>query len=733
MTPRTRDPATVPTMAGALAVLLSSFAFVGVLSDARWMMSAVLVLAVVAAAGMTGRRLGWWPPLTVLAQLFAVVGLLVAQFSGQGFLLVVPTPGAIGDLSALFNSAIEVVRTGVPPVEADQAIQCLVSLGLGLVAVIVDAVAVAAGAPAVSGLVLLCVFAIPASLAESMLPWGSFVAGALGFTLLLAYGRPVARARAPSPNARRHAAIVISSSTVLALLFGSAFTGVGTEGRLPGDASGGSEAGAMGLRPFTSLRGQLDRDNVVELFRVRGLPEETYLRAMTLRKFDPNKGWRLDGLTQGVSASGELPSPTATDRVQGEQARVEIDPVGYRDPWLPVFGIPQQVNGMGPNWRYDPSAGIVFTQTRQDSQPYVEHMTLPRPSADALREASGRPSRVDPAYLDVSGVPQEIAALGKRLTADEPTDYDKAVALNRFFTDPENGFTYDLSTAPPQGNDALVDFLFHGKRGFCEQYASSMAALLRTAGIPSRVAVGFTAGTREGDERVITTNDAHAWVEAYFPEWGWVTFDPTPLDDGRAAVPQHMEQEPLPGREPAPSEEAPPPTESRSTDVPVPSDDADTSSVPGQTSSGWPWRPVGGVVVLLGLIGAVPFLIRQFRRQYRLRLVASGAPGAAEAAWNELLDEFRDRGKTPGTNQTLRGATATLVQENNLEGETNRALDDLVGSLEREWYAPSGSARSEKSLANILRVAVRSVAHDCPLSWRDRLFPRSVLRLFRRS
>ena len=71
---------------------------------------------------------------------------------------------------------------------ADPPVQCLVALGLGLVATLLDVVALAAGSAAVSGLVLLCVFAVPASLSTAMLPWWSFTAGAVGFALLLAVG-----------------------------------------------------------------------------------------------------------------------------------------------------------------------------------------------------------------------------------------------------------------------------------------------------------------------------------------------------------------------------------------------------------------------------------------------------------------------------------------------------------------------------------------------------------------
>lgn len=725
-----QPPSTVfPTLVAALAVLLSSSAFSGVLADPRWLPGALLVVGVVAGTGLAGRTLRWWPPLVVLAQLAAVLVVLVVLFSKTLFMSVVPGTAAVRELAGVLSSGLDIVRNGIPPVEAGPAIQCLVCLGLGLVAVLVDAVAVTVGAPAVAGLVLLCVFAIPASLADEMLPWGSFVAGAVAFTALLVTGGSHRR-RNTSLSAHQlfgpNLAAVVGVSTVLALLAGVLFTGVGTRGRLPGDDQSASANGGIGLRPFTSLRGQLNRDQVVELFRVRGLPRETYLRAMTLRKFDPQRGWRLDGLTSGVDASKPLPVPEGTDVQHGIRARVEIEPVSYRDPWLPVFGVPTKVDGMGENWRYDSQAGIVFTQTRQDSRPYTESMILPNPPAERLRTATG-PVAVDPAYLDTSGVAPQIGDLARRLTANEPTNFDKAVALNRYFTDPSNGFVYDLRTAPPQGNNALVDFLFHGKRGFCEQYSSSMAVLLREIGIPSRVAVGFTAGYPDGDQQVITTNDAHAWVEAYFPGSGWITFDPTPLDDRRTSTPQYLAREQLPGQ-PPPGDQGPqnpppdqPPGDRGQAQPPRPSRP--------DSGGGLNWSAFTAGLLLLAAIAAAPAGYRTIRRGQRLRTVAEGGPGAGGAAWAELLDEWNDRGSQPVRTDTVRTTAAKMADAHQLDAGGTAALHELVSALEREWYAPgnTGVHTEVTSVREALDTVLASLHRCSPLGWRDRLLPRSAL------
>ncbi|MEV0705038.1 DUF3488 and transglutaminase-like domain-containing protein [Saccharopolyspora sp. NPDC050389] len=734
------DMSLVATAAAALAVLCASTAFAGVLADSRWVFPAMVTVLAVALIGTLCRRVRWPLSLTVLAQLLGLLVVLTAQFAEHAVLGVLPGPAAIGELGGLLAESGDLVRTGVPPVPAEPALQVMVCLGLGLVALAVDVIVVTFRSPAVAGLVLLCVFAIPASLADDMLPWWAFAVGALGYAVLLASGGQHRRWRRQEDRNQvvhtvfgRSTATIAGTAGVIAVLTGVVFTGVGTEGRLPGSVPeqfGGTDG--IGLQPFTSLRGQLNRDRVVELFRVRGLRQDTYLRAMTLRKFDPERGWELEGLTQGVDANAKLALPEGTDFMLGDSERVEIQPIGYRDPWLPVFGIPLFVSGMGTNWRYDPAAGIVFTQTNQESRPYVEQLLVQRPTPDQLRQARGA-APIAPAYLDTAGIPPQVAALARRLTANAPTAFDKAVALNRYFTDPANGFRYDLQTAPATGGDGLSDFLFRGKRGFCEQYASSMAALLRSVGIPSRVAIGFTSGYRDGDERVITTEDAHAWVEAYFPGWGWQTFDPTPLSDGRTALPEFLNSELDPAQQPAqqpgqPQPSTPPTTGSVPGSEHPDGADVGSSRVPREAESSNPWPVMIGVLVLALALLATPAATREILRRRRLHAVAEGAEGAAGIAWREVLDEFQDRGTRPAAADTARRIAAVLIERHGLDESGAKAMRALVVAVEREWYAPPGQ-EPEATLPETTHGVLDSLRRASPLDWRSRLFPRSVLKL----
>jgi transglutaminase-like putative cysteine protease len=114
-------------------------------------------------------------------------------------------------------------------------------------------------------------------------------------------------------------------------------------------------------------------------------------------------------------------------------------------------------------------------------------------------------------------------ALTLKAQAKTPFDYVRAV-LQRV----QNGASY--SESPPPSRVPLVDFVFNSKLGYCQQFSGAMALLLRMGGVPARVASGFSPGRfdRKRSEYVVRDDDAHSWVEAYFPKYGWIPFEPTP-------------------------------------------------------------------------------------------------------------------------------------------------------------------------------------------------------------
>ncbi len=139
------------------------------------------------------------------------------------------------------------------------------------------------------------------------------------------------------------------------------------------------------------------------------------------------------------------------------------------------------------------------------------------------------PQAVRSTYLQMPHLDPRIANLTHRITDAEPSVEKKARALERYLRD-HYGYTLELPQV--EAADPLANFLFRRRKGHCEYFASAMAVMLRTIGIPSRVVTGFAGGVYNpvSGWYMIRTSDAHSWVEAYVPQIGWTTFDPTPPD-----------------------------------------------------------------------------------------------------------------------------------------------------------------------------------------------------------
>ena len=122
-----------------------------------------------------------------------------------------------------------------------------------------------------------------------------------------------------------------------------------------------------------------------------------------------------------------------------------------------------------------------------------------------------------------------IPELARSMTAGASTDLERARALERGL---RSGYTYKLETPDQAPADPLAYFLFTSRTGYCEYFASAMTVMLRTQGVPARLATGFQSGVYNSltELWLVRASDAHSWVEAWIPGHGWTTFDPTPPD-----------------------------------------------------------------------------------------------------------------------------------------------------------------------------------------------------------
>jgi hypothetical protein len=131
-------------------------------------------------------------------------------------------------------------------------------------------------------------------------------------------------------------------------------------------------------------------------------------------------------------------------------------------------------------------------------------------------------------YLQLPTVAPEVVALAQRITSGKTTEYDKALALQNYLR--SSVFTYDEGyDVHGDGPNALSYFLFRSHKGYCQQFAGSFGVMARALGLPTRLAIGWTWGTQDtAGVWHVTDDDTHTWPEVYFPQVGWVPFEPTP-------------------------------------------------------------------------------------------------------------------------------------------------------------------------------------------------------------
>ena len=285
------------------------------------------------------------------------------------------------------------------------------------------------------------------------------------------------------------------------------------------------------IDPFVSVRSQLSRRNPVPVLRLSSA-EPTYLRLISLPNFDGD-GWRPDPPTgEALDPGGVVPNAITP---LGEPQPVRIDVV--RDlaiPWIPTPYPVRTIQADGTTVSYDEITGTAFaTPPLRDGDSYAMTATFVTPSADELRAKTDRPGFGEPAspggaeYLGLPpDLPREIEETAEEWTAGAPTVFDRAMAIQEHFQSDE--FRYDPDSQLGAGMDGIVTFLREAKAGFCQQFATTMAVMLRTLDIPARVVVGFATGRPLQSGYEVTSDRAHAWVEVNFPGFGWLPFEPTP-------------------------------------------------------------------------------------------------------------------------------------------------------------------------------------------------------------
>ncbi len=212
-----------------------------------------------------------------------------------------------------------------------------------------------------------------------------------------------------------------------------------------------------------------------------------------------------------------------------QPVRAEMPIVAYA-----AYITPEEGPGFGPDedifagGQGDPS--LLFPQQRLAAgSDYELSSSVSIADESMLREAgTDYPDWVVPRYVDLPDpVPERVLLLAEEIAGDPPTPYEKALAVRDYLrTIPYN----EKIDGPAAGQDGVDYFLFDAREGYCTYYASAMTVMLRAVGVPSRYVEGYSQDQKEEGVYHILENDSHGWVEVYFPDYGWVEFEPTAAD-----------------------------------------------------------------------------------------------------------------------------------------------------------------------------------------------------------
>ncbi len=685
-----------------------------------------------------------------------VIALFVAatRFSAPSeSILIIPTLPGVGVLWSDLARAFDVIRYNIEPVRSGAGIVVILTALFWLLGALL-AWGLSKDHPFVAllpPLVVALQFATLNRRTDGLIVLGVFIVLVAGAILAVALderdrgaGRMAGDRQRPPSDAPSPTAVLLVGATVAVAVFGAGMLGP----KLPADGvlawrtpglGGGFYGSSISYNPYVSIHEGLVSQEGVPLFRATiegdASPSDVYFRLLTMDTYNNGRwsasrskvyelsedpleeaGYEYAGPTNSVTASieidalsqGWLPTPYAVRGADGED--VDAFRIRRADTSL-LFrgdrtyrGMQYQVISEIPLVDPDAVAGVpggglspLFTAAAVGGKtPPNPVATEPRvlPDADIYTEL---PPGIDP----------RIRTQAIDLTARLITPFEKGLAIEHWFRE-TGGFVYDLDVNDPgqHGDDVLADWLFDDgpenigyRRGYCEQFATSMAVMTRTIGIPTRVVLGFTPGDRIGlNEVVVRDDNAHSWIELWIPNQGWVSFDPTPRSDGanpatsyRAMedalgydVAVYLDQIPEPVRPVVQSDGNLPggifaPDANRPEPGFIGTGGETTTS---STTSRW-LAIVGFVAALLVLVAVAVPLIKWIRHRNRMRRLAEGD---VSAAWEEIVVRLTDLSEEPDPAST----------PDELAVRVDAAMVPLASVYTRSVYGGSDTASDEQ-------------------------------------
>jgi transglutaminase-like putative cysteine protease len=660
---------------------------------------------------------------------------------GRALLGMIPTPDTMKRFNDLLASAGVTIRESGVPVADEDGLLFLAAIGVGAVLLAVDLAAVVARRPAIAGIPMIAVYLVPVGTHTVSVNFLAFVCTAAAFLWLLATDN-VDRVRRfgrrftgdgrdidvwePSPLAaagRRLAVIGVAVAVVLPIAVPGMTTGLldrfGTGvGDGLGSGNGPGRAGNVNL--FSYLQGALVRKDEYDMVRVTTNDPEPFYMRFGVAEEVTNQGFVNRPWSQGRSL-GSIQQPAQAPGVNYHRYRADVEVVQFNEAVLPIY---QQLLGterLDTAWLYDQRAGVVYSRrTNAKGKKYGFQFVRAEYSPEQLRSAKGLAddNQIRQQYTSIPDV-RTVKQEAQRLISGKTTQYDKVRAIYDFFS-PDNGFRYSLTTLVGNSGSTMVDFITEGGRqGYCEQYAAAMAWLVRAAGIPARVAFGFTRGNKKKDNTYTLTNfNLHAWTEVYFDGFGWVPFDATPSTGIAGSVASTWAPDAF---QPTTSTFAPPADDPRvgqgvsgGASAPATNQFGGNDTDLGGGGSGAGQSAMWPIYTLIALlVGLVLFLMPAFRRAaLRRRRWPGNAKGAdppvsvesdgepagagsghrrarrdAHAAWDELVDTMIDYRVEIDPAETPRLTADRLTTDLYLSSGAAEGVHVLGRAEERARYA----------------------------------------------
>lgn len=270
------------------------------------------------------------------------------------------------------------------------------------------------------------------------------------------------------------------------------------------------------LSPLVGMSEQLKDEETQILFRATA-NEVQYWRVAVLDDFD--------GESWSVSSNNKQEPESIPEGVETRSLNASIQLENLAAKFLPTFYSTKSVSSEDIDFL---ESGVLYSNDSKLKNYSISALAPPKDLNTVQIEASSEeaPSNVDVSTLLPTDFDKEIIKLSQSVVSNKSSIHEQVIALRDFFLD--GSFVYDLKVDYSSSTNAMQEFI-KTRRGFCEQFATTYAAMARSVGIPARVVVGFSPGTPDANGRFTVTNkEAHSWVEVYLSNFGWLTIDPTP-------------------------------------------------------------------------------------------------------------------------------------------------------------------------------------------------------------